>query len=121
MNVKKENLITALYCRLSVDDGLDNESMSISNQKQFLQNYAECNGFINLRFYVDDGFTGRNFNRPGFQSLIKDIEDGIVGTVITKDLSRLGRNYIEVGLYTDVYFPKHNISLNYSPHSDVSG
>ena len=109
MNKKNQNLITALYCRLSIDDGPNTESMSISNQKQFLQDYADRNGLTNCEFYVDDGYTGRNFNRPGFQRLVRDIEAKLVSTVITKDLSRLGRNYIEVGMYTDVYFPRHNI------------
>lgn len=115
MNKRNSNLITALYCRLSIDDGPNMESMSISNQKKYLQEYAEKNGLPNFEFYIDDGYTGRNFNRPGFQRLVKDIESRLVSTVIIKDLSRLGRNYIEVGMYTDVYFPKHNIrfiSLN---------
>jgi len=102
-------LLTALYCRLSLEDGKDNESMSISNQKLLLKDYAEKNGMFNYEFYVDDGFTGRNFNRPAFQRMIKDIEAGRVGCVITKDLSRLGRNYIESGSYMEVFFPKHNV------------
>ena len=95
-------LITALYCRLSLEDGKDNESMSISNQKLLLKDYAEKNGMFNCEFYVDDGFTGRNFKRPAFQRMINDIEVGRIGCVITKDLSRLGRNYIESGSYMDV-------------------
>ena len=102
-------LITALYCRLSLEDGKDNESMSISNQKLLLKDYAEKNGMFNCEFYVDDGFTGRNFNRPAFQRMICDIEAGRIGCVITKDLSRLGRNYIESGSYMEVFFPKHNV------------
>ena len=102
-------LLTALYCRLSLEDGKDNESMSISNQKLLLKDYAEKNGMFNCEFYVDDGFTGRNFNRPAFQRMINDIEAGRISCVITKDLSRLGRNYIESGSYMEVFFPKHNI------------
>ena len=114
-NSKKNNskitspMITALYCRLSLEDGKDNESMSISNQKLLLKDYAEKNGMFNCEFYVDDGFTGRNFNRPAFQRMISDIEAGKIGCVITKDLSRLGRNYIESGSYMEVFFPKHNV------------
>ena len=114
-NSKKNNskitspLLTALYCRLSLEDGKDNESMSISNQKLLLKDYAEKNGMFNCEFYVDDGFTGRNFNRPAFQRIISDIEAGKIGCVITKDLSRLGRNYIESGSYMEVFFPKHNV------------
>ena len=102
-------LLTALYCRLSLEDGKDNESMSISNQKLLLKDYAEKNGMFNCEFYVDDGFTGRNFNRPAFQRMISDIESGRISCVITKDLSRLGRNYIESGSYMEVFFPKHNV------------
>ena len=111
MNRKKQSspLITALYCRLSLEDGRDNESMSISNQKAMLRTYAEQNGMFNYAFYVDDGYTGRNFDRPGFQRMINDIEAGKIGCVITKDLSRLGRNYIEAGSYIEVYFPRHHV------------
>ncbi len=110
-NNSKSNtpLLTALYCRLSLEDGKDNESMSISNQKLLLKDFAEKNGMFNCEFYVDDGFTGRNFNRPAFQRMINDIEAGRISCVITKDLSRLGRNYIESGSYMEVFFPKHNI------------
>ena len=87
--------ITALYCRISLDDGGDNESMSISNQKLMLRDFAEKHGMFQYEYYVDDGYTGRNFNRPAFQRMIADIEAGKIGCVITKDLSRLGRNYIE--------------------------
>ena len=101
--------ITALYCRLSRDDGTDRESNSISNQKQMLQSYAEKHGLMNTRVYVDDGYTGTNFNRPDFQRLLEDIEMGYVTTVIVKDMSRLGREYLQVGYYTEQYFPEHNI------------
>ena len=101
--------ITALYCRISLDDGGDNESMSISNQKLMLKEFAEKNGMFQYEYYVDDGYTGRNFNRPAFQRMIADIETGKIGCVITKDLSRLGRNYIEAGSYIEIFFPKHNV------------
>ena len=101
--------ITALYCRISLDDGSQNESMSISNQKLMLKDYAEKIGLSRYEYYVDDGYTGRNFNRPSFKRLISDIEAGKVGCVITKDLSRLGRNYIEAGSYIEIFFPKHNV------------
>ena len=101
--------ITALYCRISLDDGGDNESMSISNQKLMLKEFAEKNGMFQYEYYVDDGYTGRNFNRPAFQRMIADIEAGKIGCVITKDLSRLGRNYIEAGSYIEIFFPKHNV------------
>ena len=92
--------ITALYCRISLEDGGDNESMSIGNQKIMLRDFAEKNGMFQYEYYVDDGYTGRNFNRPSFQRMIADIEAGKIGCVITKDLSRLGRNYIEAGSTT---------------------
>ena len=101
--------VTALYCRLSIEDGRDNESMSISNQKAMLRDFAEKNGFLDYEYYVDDGYTGRNFNCPSFQRMIADIEAGKVKCVITKDLSRLGRNYIEAGSYMEVFFPRHNV------------
>ena len=101
--------ITALYCRISLDDGGDNESMSISNQKLMLRDFAEKHGMFQYEYYVDDGYTGRNFNRPSFQRMIADIEAGKIGCVITKDLSRLGRNYIEAGSYIEIFFPKHNL------------
>lgn len=101
--------ITALYCRISLDDGGDSESMSISNQKLLLKDHAEKLGMFQYEYYVDDGYTGRNFNRPSFRRMIADIEAGKVGCVITKDLSRLGRNYIEAGIYIEIFFPKHNV------------
>ena len=101
--------ITALYCRISLDDGGDNESMSISNQKLLLKDHAEKLGMFQYEYYVDDGYTGRNFNRPSFRRMIADIEAGKVGCVITKDLSRLGRDYIEAGTYIEIFFPKHNV------------
>ena len=101
--------ITALYCRLSRDDGAEGESNSIANQKKLLSKYAKEHGFTNTKFYVDDGYTGTNFNRPGFQQMLEDMEMGYISTVIVKDSSRFGRNYLEVGQYTDYYFPEHNI------------
>ena len=106
---KLVNPITALYCRLSMEDGRDNESMSITNQKAMLKEYAEKNGMLNHAFYVDDGYAGRNFNRPSFQRMVADIEAGKVNCVITKDLSRLRRNYIESGSYIEIFFPRHGV------------
>lgn len=87
MSRKKQNIqkITALYCRLSLEDGRENESMSISNQKLMLKDFAEKNGMFRYEYYVDDGYTGRNFNRPAFQRMIADIEAGKIDCVITKD------------------------------------
>ena len=101
--------ITALYCRLSRDDGMEGDSNSVANQKKLLQKYAKENNFSNTKFYVDDGYTGTNFNRPGFQQMIDDIEMGYITTVIVKDMSRLGRDYLQVGYYTDDYFPEKNV------------
>ena len=107
---KKDNIgITALYCRLSRDDGTDSESNSISNQKKLLAQKAKELGLSNTREYVDDVYTGTNFNRPGFQQMLEDIDAGYVTTVIVKDLSRLGRDYVSVGNYTDTYFPDRNV------------
>ena len=101
-----QNLITALYPRLSHEDELQGESNSISNQKRILETYAKQNGFTNLRWYTDDGFSGANFQRPGFQAMLADIEAGKVGTVIVKDMSRLGRNYLQVGFTRKCCSPK---------------
>ncbi len=101
--------VTALYCRLSRDDGQDSESNSIANQKKMLSKFANENFLNNSRYYVDDGYTGTNFNRPGFQKLLEDINSGQVSTIIVKDMSRLGRDYLQVGYYTDYYFPDRNI------------
>ena len=101
--------IAGLYTRLSRDDGTDSESNSIANQKRLLSQKAKELGFTNVKFYVDDGYTGTNFNRPGFQELIDDIEMGYISVVMVKVLSRLGRDYVSVGHYTDNYFPEHNI------------
>ena len=101
--------ITALYPRLSHEDELSGESNSISNQKRILESYAKQNGFTNLKWYTDDGFSGANFQRPGFQSMLADIEAGLVGAVIVKDMSRLGRNYLQVGMYTEMIFPQKGV------------
>ena len=104
-----QNLITALYPRLSHEDELQGESNSISNQKRILEAFAKQNGFTNLRWYTDDGYSGANFQRPGFQAMLADIEAGKVGTVIVKDMSRLGRNYLQVGMYTEMIFPQKGV------------
>ncbi len=100
---------TALYCRLSKDDGNYGDSSSIQTQKEILARYATDNGFGNISYYVDDGYSGTNFNRPDFQRLLTDIENGEISVLITKDLSRLGRNYLETGVYLELYFPEHNV------------
>ena len=104
-----QTLITALYPRLSHEDELAGESNSISNQKRILETYARQNGFSNLKWYTDDGYSGANFQRPGFQAMLADIEAGKVGTVIVKDMSRLGRNYLQVGMYTEMIFPQKGV------------
>ena len=104
-----QQLITALYPRLSHEDELQGESNSISNQKRILETYAKQNGFSNLRWYTDDGYSGANFQRPGFQAMLADIEAGKVGTIIVKDMSRLGRNYLQVGMYTEMIFPQKGV------------
>lgn len=111
MQSKNKNQIgiTALYCRLSRDDGTESESNSIGNQKKLLSQKAKEMGLTDTKYYVDDGYTGTNFNRPGFQQLIDDIEIGLVSAVMVKDLSRLGRDYVSVGNYTASYFPEHNV------------
>ncbi|MCD8372824.1 MAG: recombinase family protein [Clostridia bacterium] len=96
--------ITALYGRLSCDDDLQGDSNSIKNQKAILEKYATDHGFTNLQFYMDDGYSGTTFNRPAFQKMLHDIEEGQVSTVIVKDMSRFGRDYIMVGYYTEIYF-----------------
>ena len=107
---KKDKVgITALYCRLSRDDGGEGDSNSVANQKKLLSKYAKEHKFPNTRYYVDDGYTGTNFNRPGFQQMLEDIDLGYISIVIVKDMSRLGRDYLQVGYYTDTYFPDRNI------------
>lgn len=101
--------ITALYCRVSRDDGTEKESNSITNQKRMLSKYAKTNGFKNIKVYEDDGFTGTNFNRPDMQRLLDDVEMGYISTIIVKDMSRFGREYLQVGYYTEHYFPEKNV------------
>lgn len=100
---------TALYCRLSDDDGLSNDSISIENQKKILAKFAEDNGFTDYQFYVDDGYTGTNFNRPDFKRMLEDVKAGKVSTVITKDLSRFGREYTQTGAYIEIVFPLYDV------------
>jgi DNA invertase Pin-like site-specific DNA recombinase len=107
--VKNIDKLTALYCRLSRDDELQGDSNSIKNQKAILQKYADDNGFANTEFFVDDGYSGTNFDRPDWQRLLSQVEEGNIGTVIVKDMSRLGRDYLKVGYYTEVLFPGSDI------------
>ncbi|MFR5856950.1 MAG: recombinase family protein [Bacilli bacterium] len=99
----------AAYIRLSREDDNDGESESITNQKNFLSNWATENNYAIADYYIDDGYTGTNFNRPSFQKLIRDIENGIINMVVTKDLSRLGRDYIGIGEYIEKYFPINHV------------
>ena len=101
--------VTALYARLSKDDDLVGDSNSIVHQKEILAKYAKEHGFTNIEFYVDDGFSGTNFNRPDFQKMMADAEEGKISTVIVKDMSRFGRDYIMVGYYTEIYFSNLDI------------
>lgn len=107
--MRQSDKITALYCRLSRDDELQGDSNSIVNQKNILSKYAKENGFKNLQYFVDDGFSGTNFNRPSWNDLIAFVEENKVGTIIVKDMSRLGRDYLKVGFYTEVMFVEKNI------------
>lgn len=113
MNMKRQpataEKITALYCRLSRDDELQGDSNSIKNQKAILQKYADDNGFTNTQFFVDDGYSGTNFNRPDWLRLISMVDEGLVGTIIVKDMSRLGRDYLQVGMYTEIKFPNADV------------
>ena len=103
------NLITALYCRLSQEDMLQGESNSIKNQRMILQKYAEDHGFRNIEYYIDDGYSGANFNRPDFKRMMSDIESGKVATVIVKDQSRLGRDYLQTGMLMEITFPQYDV------------
>ena len=103
------NLITALYTRLSQEDLLQGESNSIRNQKLILQKYADDHGFHNCQFYVDDGYSGADFNRPDFKRMMADIESGRIGTVIVKDQSRLGRDYLQTGMLMEITFPQYDV------------
>lgn len=131
--VEKKNLLTALYCRLSVDDFDEKdkkknkeelESNSITHQKQILEDYCKRNGIRNYRFFTDDGISGTTFDRPGFQEMEEMIEAGEIGTVIVKDMSRFGRDYLKVGFYTDVMFRDKGvrfIAVNNGIDSDKQG
>lgn len=101
--------ITALYCRLSQDDKQEGDSNSIVNQKKILKKYALDRGYSNYLYYIDDGYSGTNFNRPDFQRMIADVEAGKIKRIIVKDMSRLGRDYLQVGMYTEIIFPDHDI------------
>lgn len=107
--VLNQEEITALYCRLSQDDKQEGDSNSIINQKKNLKKYALDRGYTNIQFYIDDGVSGTTFNRAGFQSMIADVETGKVKRVIVKDMSRLGRDYLQVGMYTEIFFPEHDV------------
>lgn len=121
MKLKQQDKITALYCRLSRDDEYNGDSMSIQNQKELLLKFANDNGYFNTEFFVDDGYTGTNFDRPDFKRLIEAVEDGKIGTVIVKDLSRFGREYLQTGFYTEMFLPDNDvrfIAINDSVDSD---
>ncbi len=107
--MNQEIYSVGIYCRLSLDDGGQGDSSSIQTQKMILEKYCNDNNFKIYDYYIDDGFSGTNFNRPAFQRLIKDVENNKINLVITKDLSRLGRDYIQCGYYTEIYFPDKNI------------
>ena len=109
MAKKEEIKITALYERLSRDDEQAGESNSIQNQKKYLEEYARQHGLRNIRHFYDDGYSGTNFNRPGFAALLEEVEAGRVETLMVKDLSRFGRNYLQVGYYTEILFPKKGV------------
>jgi predicted site-specific integrase-resolvase len=107
--MRQSETITALYLRLSRDDELQGDSNSIINQKAILSKYAQENHFPNPVFFVDDGFSGTNFERPGWNDMLEQIEAGKVKTVVVKDISRLGRDYLKVGFYTEVLFPEKGV------------
>ena len=109
MAKKEEIKITALYERLSRDDEQAGESNSIQNQKKYLEEYARQHGLRNIRHFYDDGYSGTNFNRPGFAALLEEVKAGRVETLVVKDLSRFGRNYLQVGYYTEILFPKKGV------------
>lgn len=108
-NVLSLDALTALYCRLSVDDANEGDSNSIQHQKEMLEKYCIENGYTNYRFYVDDGYSGTTFERPDFKKMIADIEAGLVKRVIIKDLSRFGRDYLQVGMFTEVLFAQYDV------------
>lgn len=121
---EKQCYTVGIYCRLSLDDERQGESSSITTQKQLLENYVKEKGWVVGKAYCDDGYSGVNFDRPAFKQMIEDIEDGKIDCVITKDLSRFGRNYVQTGFYTEILFPKYNIryiALNDSHDSHTGG
>ena len=123
MNQSNQIKKTALYCRLSQDDGIEGDSNSIQNQKAILQKFAEDHHFPSPCFYVDDGFSGGTFQRPAFQQMISDMENGEIGIIVTKDLSRLGRNQLHTGLYIEERFPMFGvryIAINDNVDTDSS-
>src|SRR5574344_2393374 len=105
----QSNKITALYCRLSQEDMQAGESGSIQHQKMILQRYADEHHLLNTKFFVDDGFSGVRFEREGLQAMLQEVEAGRVATVITKDLSRLGRNYLKTGELIEIVFPEYEV------------
>lgn len=107
--------LTALYVRLSNDDKLEGESNSIANQKRILERYCKEHGYAGTRYYVDDGVSGVTFEREGFQAMLADIKAGKIARVLVKDMSRFGRDYLQVGMFTDVLFPSlgvHFVAVN---------
>lgn len=113
--------LTALYERLFKDDELKGESNSISNQKKHLEDYARKTGFQNIKHFTDDGSTGTNFNRLGFQAMIAEVEAGNIDTIIVKEMSRFGRNYLQVAFYMEMMFPQKGvrfIAINNNIDSD---
>lgn len=119
--VKQQDKITALYCRLSRDDEFSGDSVSIQTQKTMLAQFASEHGFVNCQYFVDDGYSGTNFDRPDFTRMIDLVEQERVGAVIVKDLSRMGRNYLQTGYYTEAIFPEHDvrfIAINDNVDSD---
>ena len=107
--IKQQTRITALYCRLSRDDEYSGDSVSIQTQKTMLNQYAKDHGFTDCEYFVDDGYSGTNFNRPDFQRMLKLVKEGKIGIICVKDLSRLGRDYLQTGFYTEVVFPEHKV------------
>ena len=114
-NRQSQEKITAIYCRLSRDDDLAGDSNSIIHQKDMLTRYARERNFPNVSVYSDDGWSGTNFERPDWKRLISDIEAGKVGIVLVKDLSRVGRDYLRVGFYTEVTFPQNGVRFIAAP------
>ncbi len=113
--MKNTKRIAALYMRLSRDDELQGESNSISNQRMLLRKASAEKGYTRYEEYTDDGFSGTNFDRPAFRRMERDIEDGKISAIIVKDMSRLGRDYLTVGYYTEHYFPERGMPLHSRP------